>query len=102
SLLRVSELRNQDLPNADFPVAVVGSVRLMPYVEVDPVAEKQRLKKEITRLEGEIARAKTKLGNPSFVERAPAAVVAQEKERVAGFVDALDKLRPQLEKLSRR
>ena len=81
------------------PVAVAGETRLMLKVEIDVAAERERLKKEITRLEGEIGRAEAKLGNASFVERAPAAVVAQERERLAGFSATLDKLRPQLARL---
>jgi valyl-tRNA synthetase len=100
SLLRVSELRNQELPHADFPIAVVGAIRLMPYIEVDPAAERQRLVKEIARLEGEIARANAKLGNASFVDRAPAKVVEQERARLAGFEATLARLRPQLDKLA--
>ena len=72
----------------------------MPHIEVDPIAERARLEKEAARLEGEIARAKTKLSNASFVDRAPAKVVEQERARLAGFEATLAKLRPQLEKLS--
>ena len=67
--------------------------------KVDPAAEIERVRKEIARLEGEIAKASAKLSNPSFVERAPATVVAQEKERLANFSATLDKLKPQLGKL---
>ena len=41
-----------------------------------------------------------KLGNASFVERAPAKVVEQERARLAGFESTLAKLREQLQKLS--
>ncbi len=81
------------------PVAVSGDARLALHVEVDVDAERERLGKEITRLEGEIAKATAKLANASFVERAPAAVVAQETQRVAGFAATLGRLREQSERL---
>jgi valyl-tRNA synthetase len=81
------------------PVAVVGETRLMLKVEIDIAAEKERLKKEIEKLEKQIAIAQGKLSNEGFVARAPAAVVEQEKQRVADFSATLDQLKPQLAKL---
>ncbi len=100
ALVRQSDLKIvEDLPDSESPVAVSGQHRLMLHVEIDPVAERARLQKEISRLEGEIAKANAKLSNPNFIERAPAAVVVQEKERLAAFGATLDKLNSQLDKL---
>ena len=102
ALARLAELKfvpEADLNATNAPLAVVGDVKLKLDIQVDPAAERERLSKEITRLEGEIAKAKAKLGNASFVERAPAAVVAQEKARLAGFEATLATLRPQLARL---
>ena len=87
------------LPDSEAPVQIVGDFRLMLKIEIDVAAEKERVAKEITRIEGEVVKAEKKLATPSFVERAPAAVVAQERERLAGFVELLAKLRTQLTRL---
>ena len=100
SLARLSEVKIAPaLPDSPAPLAVVGEARLMLYKEVDPVAEAERISKEITRVSGEIAKCKAKLANPSFVERAPAQVVEQERKRLADFEQLLAKLQDQLRKL---
>ncbi|MEY3973744.1 MAG: valine--tRNA ligase, partial [Pseudomonadota bacterium] len=101
ALARLSDVEaaGDALPASAAPVQVVGDFRLMLKVEIDVEAEKARLGKEVARLEGEIARAQAKLGNASFVDRAPAAVVQQERDRVAGFEATLGKLRGQLAQL---
>jgi valyl-tRNA synthetase len=87
------------LPDDGAPVQVVGNTRLMLKVEIDVAAEKVRLDKEIARLEGEIAKAQSKLTNESFVARAPAAVVEQEKQRVAQFGETLGQVKSQRARL---
>jgi valyl-tRNA synthetase len=72
----------------------------MLKIEIDVTAERERLEREITRLQGESDKARAKLDNASFVQRAPAAVVDQERERLAGFSTTLDRLREQRAKLS--
>ncbi|MBI2748933.1 MAG: valine--tRNA ligase [Burkholderiales bacterium] len=81
------------------PVAVVGEARICLYMEVDVAAEKARLGKEVLRLEDQITRANAKLGNEAFVAKAPAAVLEQERKRVADFSDTLTKMREQLARL---
>ena len=70
-------------------------MRLMLVVEINKDEERARLAKEITRITGEIAKAKGKLSNASFVDKAPAAVVQQEQARLADFVSMLQKLEAQ-------
>ncbi len=103
-LAKLSEVRFlETLPtDALAPVAVVGNVQLMLEVEVDVPAEIARLEKEIARLEGEIKKAEGKLGNASFVDRAPPAVVEQERQRMTDFGNTLTMLKPQLAKLQTR
>jgi valyl-tRNA synthetase len=90
------------LPESPSPVAVVGEARIMVHKDVDPAAEVHRISKEIARIEGEIASFKAKLANASFVERAPAQVVEQERKRLADREGMLAKLQDQLKKLSPR
>ena len=100
ALARLSEVQAvARLPEGDAPVAVVGDWRVMLHVEVDREAEMARLDKEIARLEGEIMKANGKLSNASFVDKAPAAVVEQERQRLADFSATLEKVRAQRQRL---
>ncbi|MEO8280372.1 MAG: class I tRNA ligase family protein, partial [Ideonella sp.] len=82
------------------PSAVHGSLRIALHVEIDVAAELDRLRKEIERLAGEVTKANAKLDNASFVARAPAAVVDQERARVADFSATRKRLEEQVERLA--
>ncbi|MET0855226.1 MAG: valine--tRNA ligase, partial [Telluria sp.] len=100
SLGKLAEVQIVDaLPESPAAVSIVGTTKLMLKVEIDVAAERERLSKEITRIEAEIAKVNGKLGNESFVARAPAAVVAQEHERLANFSATIAKMREQFAKL---
>jgi len=89
-----------ELPSGSVaPVQIVGDARLMLKIEIDVAAERQRIDKEVARVEGEMRKAEAKLGNASFVERAPAAVVEQERGRIAAFGATLERLREQRARL---
>jgi len=84
------------------PSAVVDGWTLSLVVEIDREAEIARLDKEIARLTQEIQKAQAKLGNAGFVDRAPPAVVAQEKERLAKFESSVSQLSDQLANLKKQ
>ncbi len=81
------------------PVAVAGAIRLCLHMEIDKAAEKVRIGKEMTRVEGEVAKVNGKLGNEAFVAKAPAAVIDQERKRLTEFGSTLERLRDQLVRL---
>jgi valyl-tRNA synthetase len=104
ALGKLSEVQIVDeMPvDAMAPVAVVGETRLMLKVEDRPAAERERLAKEIEKLEKQISIAQNKLSNEGFVARAPAAVVDQEKQRVADFTATLENSNPNSPSLAKR
>jgi valyl-tRNA synthetase len=63
---------------------------------VDLDQERERLRGEIERLEGQLAGARKKLANENFVSRAPVDVVDKEREKQATFQDQRDKLESKL------
>jgi len=105
ALARLSEVQviadeaTLDAASAGAPVAIVGTDKLVLKVEIDVAAERERLSKEIARLANEVTKCSAKLGNDSFVAKAPAVVVEQERRRLAEYEATLDKLTAQFERL---
>lgn len=87
-------------PNA---LALVGDLRVMVPLAglIDVAAERSRLQKEVDRLEKDLARIEKKLGNDSFVAKAPAEVVEKERQKAADARGALVVLAEQLEGLKK-
>jgi valyl-tRNA synthetase len=102
SLARLQEVQVvEQLPSDRLaPVQWLDGLRLMLDVEIDRSAELLRLSKEIERIDLEIAKAKGKLANPSFADRAPKVVVEQERERMLRFETSRAALSDQYERIN--
>jgi valyl-tRNA synthetase len=82
------------------PSILVEGFKLALKVEIDVAAEQARLAKEITRIQQEMHKCEAKLQNAHFVERAPAAIVEQERARLSAFQTSLAKLTSQYDSLA--
>jgi len=82
-------------------MALVGRMKvLIPMAGlIDKAAEQARLEKEIGRLRDDMTRTEGKLQNPSFVDKAPEAVVKKERDKLEAAGAALANLEAQLEKI---
>ena len=76
------------------PAAVtdVGEVYMPLEGLIDVEAEKSRLDKEIAKVAKEVQKSESKLGNAAFVDKAPAALVDREKERMEEWRQMLGQL----------
>jgi valyl-tRNA synthetase len=87
-------------PQSALAVAQGAEVFVRLEGVVDLAAERQRLAKEIERAGKEIAFLEGKLRRPDFVERAPAEIVARERERLAEQQAVREKLAASLAALA--
>ena len=94
---RIDWLAADDRPPAN-ALALVGELKVMVPLAglIDLDAERARLSKEIGRREQEVKRLEGKLGNASFVDKAPKEVVDKERQKLADAEAALSTLREQL------
>lgn len=81
--------------------ALVGNLEILVPMAglIDQDAELSRLAKEIDKLNQDLARIESKLSNTSFVDRAPAEVVAKEREKLDVQKQALAKLQEQEQRI---
>ena len=83
-------------------VVVSDAVVYLPLEDlVDREKEIERLKKEQERLTKEIARCQGMLNNPNFVNKAPAAKVDAEKEKLQKYEEMMEKVNVQLSQMQK-
>ena len=103
TLARVSaiDILEAGTPAPEAATALVGELEVLVPLEgvVDKDSEIRRLERQIDKLEKNLQRSRSKLENPSFRDRAPAAVVEKERRRTAEFESSIGKLGAQLETL---
>lgn len=82
-------------------IVLIGDLKiLIPMAGlIDKNAELARLAKEIAKIENDMPRIINKLDNPAFVDKAPATVIANEKDKLTALQIALDNLRNQYIKI---
>jgi valyl-tRNA synthetase len=91
----------------DASLAKAAGARHSPHFEVvvvfekkvDPAAERQRLQKELKRMETEIANAQRQLSNQQFLAKAPGPVVEGIRKRAGELEGLLKKTLAALEEL---
>ena len=90
-------------PSAEKPKLAATSIinGLEIYIPLEGIidldAEKEKIEKEIARLEGINAGITNKLSNEQFVSRAPETVLAKEREKMSNNLDSIAKLKTNLE-----
>ena len=89
----------EQLPPAS--VQVVGALKVIVPLAglIDAAAECARLRKEIDKLNKDLARVDAKLVNAGFIAKAPPAVVAKEREKGAALRSQREVLNAQLNRL---
>ena len=93
---RVEVLPDSDTINF---VTELGEVGFLKAEAVDTEKEKARIAKDIEKMDAEIALLGGRLNNPNFVSRAPAALVAKEKERYEFLLESRAALEKKLKEL---
>jgi valyl-tRNA synthetase len=96
----ITVLADSDEPPSS-ATALLGDLQLLVPMKgvIDVDAERARLQKQMQKIQIEIRKANGKLGNDKFVNNAPAAVVSQERERLADFERQLKQFDEQFARL---
>ncbi len=91
-----TEVRFDGEPETGATVVLVPGGRLKVASTVGTAEEIARLQGQLAKAEAEVARCAAKLANPAFVDKAPAAVVARERDKLAGYTADRDELAARL------
>ena len=100
SLLRLAAPGEAFAPTASVQAEGV-TVELDTAAAIDVGAERRRLEKDLSAARADAAATERKLANPSFVERAPEAVVARSRDRLAAAQAEIARLEQRLAALPR-
>jgi len=82
-------------------VISAGAVFIPLQELLDVEKELKRLDKETARLNAEVGRCRAKLSNEGFMAKAPASLVEEERAKLEQYGAMLEKIREQIERLSR-
>jgi len=95
---KIETLKDGAKPKQSASAVVEGGELFIPLEGlIDFDAERDRIQKEITRLQGLYDSTEKKLTNESFVSRAPKEIVDKEREKMESFKQNLEKLRKNFE-----
>ncbi|MED5510109.1 MAG: valine--tRNA ligase [Pseudomonadota bacterium] len=103
-LSRLANLESIDLLDGEAPAAataLVGKMEILIPLEglIDKDAEIARLNKEMSKLDKVIKQSSGKLANENYVAKAPAEVVAKEREKLEEMQQAYQQLEQQVQAL---
>ncbi|WP_028465145.1 valine--tRNA ligase [Nisaea denitrificans] len=104
-IIRLARLENisatDDIPTGAVQGVIDEAMIILPIADVvDLAQERVRLEKDLGKLNGEIMKLDKKLSNESFISRAPAEVVEENRERLADEKTKRDKLAAALERIA--
>src|SRR5688500_3045080 len=100
-IARASDVQVGEAPKASARAVLAGGAELAVPLEglIDFEQERQRLNREQQKLQAEAAKLEAQLGNPNFVERAPAERVNEVRLRIADIAQRSSQLQQTVENL---
>jgi valyl-tRNA synthetase len=103
ALARVSSILTVTGEPEDAVTAQAGAMTIfVPLADlIDPVAEIDKLKRQLARLDADRERLGGKLQNRNFIDKAPPEIVRKERDKLADMNSAADRLVQQLERISK-